>query len=269
MEKTDLIPTYTTEELLAWKEATRHLQRSGEQYYLEVPGNPFSAPDQSHLNRYVMAREEIEKIRAAQGPGFEEKVLDAAMGCGYGGLLMQPKKYFGIEIQPYVLEYATRFAKPWMGGESVYIQHNLALEDYEYDLEGSKITYPGGKPLPFPNNFFDLVTSFETIEHVSRPSGGWLISEVNRVLKPGGIWFVSSPLDGAKHELVSKFHVHEYEYTELHYALLRNKPPFRVSNIFEQTIQEPTLVPKDILHKPRETSDQEKIFYVVFRCEKL
>ena len=42
-------------------------------------------------------------------------------------------------------------------------------------------------PLPFSEEFFDIVYSDWTIEHVAQPAG--LIREVHRVLKPGG-WFM-------------------------------------------------------------------------------
>ncbi|MDO8340715.1 MAG: class I SAM-dependent methyltransferase, partial [Candidatus Woesebacteria bacterium] len=40
--------------------------------------------------------------------------------------------------------------------------------------------------LPFKSNFFDIVTCFDVVEHVKSPS--IMLKEINRVLKPGGIF---------------------------------------------------------------------------------
>ena len=49
-------------------------------------------------------------------------------------------------------------------------------------------------PLPFEDNSFELVWAGEVIEHVA-DTGGWL-SEVRRVLVPGGRLLVSTPSHG-------------------------------------------------------------------------
>ena len=45
--------------------------------------------------------------------------------------------------------------------------------------------------LPFPDGFFDTVFSLETIEHVPAPQVA--VSELARVLKPGGTMFLTAP----------------------------------------------------------------------------
>jgi 2-polyprenyl-3-methyl-5-hydroxy-6-metoxy-1,4-benzoquinol methylase len=42
-----------------------------------------------------------------------------------------------------------------------------------------------------PESFFDVVTLFNTIEHLADPKG--VVSEVKRILKPGGIFVVETP----------------------------------------------------------------------------
>ena len=45
--------------------------------------------------------------------------------------------------------------------------------------------------LPFKNEFFDVVTCLEVIEHLHNPDN--LIKEIYRVLKPGGVLILSTP----------------------------------------------------------------------------
>lgn len=60
----------------------------------------------------------------------------------------------------------------------------------EYEFERAREATPHGhvvnaaEPLPFPNNFFDLVLSHEVLEHVS--DDRLAVQEMVRVLRPGG-----------------------------------------------------------------------------------
>lgn len=45
--------------------------------------------------------------------------------------------------------------------------------------------------LPYPNNSIELVTAFQIIEHLENPF--WVMREVYRVLRPGGIFMISVP----------------------------------------------------------------------------
>ena len=52
------------------------------------------------------------------------------------------------------------------------------------------IAYNGEK-IPFKNNSFDVVTSFDVIEHIPKPSK--ILDEIYRVLKPNGIFIFQTP----------------------------------------------------------------------------
>ncbi len=61
-------------------------------------------------------------------------------------------------------------------------------------LAGATVVEPGG-PLPYADSSFDLALSMDVIEHLPRP-GPWL-SEVVRVIRPGGELFLTTPDYGA------------------------------------------------------------------------
>ncbi len=66
--------------------------------------------------------------------------------------------------------------------------------------------------LDMPDNTFDMVTSFETLEHVD---GDAFFRELMRVLKPGGRLMLSTPQNSTGDIPVTPFHVHEYSLEQL------------------------------------------------------
>lgn len=89
-------------------------------------------------------------------------------------------------------------------GELVHAFKLLNIEAYGVDISEKAISYARGSvqkylsqvdvdlnPLPFSEKQFDLVIAHQVLQHLQRPSK--LISEMYRVLKPGGIAFVMTP----------------------------------------------------------------------------
>lgn len=77
------------------------------------------------------------------------------------------------------------------------------------NVEFREATVP---PLPFENNSFDFVISFQVIEHVKRDIE--LVREVERVLRPGGKFILTTP--NAPMSLTrNPWHVREYTADEL------------------------------------------------------
>ena len=49
------------------------------------------------------------------------------------------------------------------------------------------------EPLPFPDNHFALVTFSEVLEHLSIHRVNFVLSEIARIIQPGGVLIASSP----------------------------------------------------------------------------
>jgi ubiquinone/menaquinone biosynthesis C-methylase UbiE len=118
-----------------------------------------------HLRRYELACPMVDARR----------VLDAACGTGYGAsLLMKQGKaasVVGVDIDAASIAYAQRrFAAP-----GIEFRQASALHTGLVDAS------------------IDVVTSFETIEHMDDP--GALLREFSRVLRPGGRVVISTPND--------------------------------------------------------------------------
>jgi 2-polyprenyl-3-methyl-5-hydroxy-6-metoxy-1,4-benzoquinol methylase len=114
-----------------------------------------------HLKRYEFAR----PLCAGKD------VLDAACGVGYGTayLAERARRAVGVDVEAGAIEYAReRYA-----AENVeFVQRDLA----ELDLADAS---------------FDVVCSFETIEHLAQPEA--FLAHAARVLRPDGAFVVSTP----------------------------------------------------------------------------
>ena len=77
------------------------------------------------------------------------------------------------------------------------------------NLTFERVTVP---PLPFADNSFEIVTSFQFIEHIHHRLE--FMKECYRVLKPGGKIYITTP--NTKRSLArNPFHIHEYTFAEM------------------------------------------------------
>jgi ubiquinone/menaquinone biosynthesis C-methylase UbiE len=140
----------------------------GLSYYQTVGEVYHTARSKSKFHKFF-----LESIKGVPAP----RVLD--VGCYIGTeLFMLPKtnkqaQYWGVDISENAIKQAKILSKK--RGES-------AIDFQAIDAN---------RPLPFPDDFFDVVYALELIEHLKDPSKFFV--EVNRVLKPSGSLIVSSP----------------------------------------------------------------------------
>lgn len=137
--------------------------------------------------------EHVQRYRAILDLAAGKIILDAASGAGYGARILaeSARLVCGIEID---LE-AIRQAK---------------------DLYGDpRLTFVRGSVgcLPYHDGTFDLVVSFETIEHLPEALQREFLHEIKRVLKPGGILVMSTPDRRIYSDLPNyqnKYHLQEF-----------------------------------------------------------
>jgi len=154
----------------------------------------------NHLARYAFVKV------AATG----KTVLDIGCGEGYGsGILAEvAHNVVAIDINEQAIERACQ----------KYRRPNL-----EFAVMDSC-------HLSFPRSSFDLVCSFEVIEHVGKPEQ--YVSQIRRVLKEEGVFYMSTP-NKDRYPLagLNPFHKKEFVLKEL-YDLL--EPEFKHVDIFGQ-----------------------------------
>lgn len=104
---------------------------------------------------------------------FEKCILD--IGCGFGwfefwALRHHTKAIHGIELEE---EKLTKLKS----------------------IKDKRLKYKTGSAIniPYPANSFDTVTSWDVIEHIPPHTEAKMFHEVGRVLKPGGIFYLSTP----------------------------------------------------------------------------
>jgi SAM-dependent methyltransferase len=106
---------------------------------------------------------------------------------------------FSHEIKGDVLDFGCG-QKPYQqlfNNVSNYV--GVDIEESGHDHTNSKVDYFwDGKTLPFKNESFDNVVAFEVLEHVFEVDNA--LTELHRVLKPGGGLLVSTPFMYREHE---------------------------------------------------------------------
>lgn len=117
-----------------------------------------------HISRYLFASQFVR----------DKVVLDIACGSGYGTdllLMAGAKRIFGIDISKEAVDYC----------REKYKNKNIEF------MAGSVTN------IPMEDNSVDVLVSFETIEHVNEEDQIKFLEETKRILKPEGLFVVSTP----------------------------------------------------------------------------
>ena len=117
----------------------------------------------SHLARYKFALDFI---------GKDDVVLDAPCGSGYGSLLLTKKsdKVYGVDIFEPAIEHANEL---FSNDKNCF---------FVCDIQDMSM---------FKDKYFDVVISFEGIEHIKYPNK--FLQEIKRILTPEGKLIISTP----------------------------------------------------------------------------
>ena len=124
-------------------------------------------------------------------------VLDVGAGDGYGAYALAADARFvtAVDVDPET------------------VRHALG----RYQRANLRYVVASATDLPFPDAAFDVVTMFEMIEHVSSTDQERTLREIRRVLRPGGLVFLSTPdrTRTAAFETANPYHVAELTEAEL------------------------------------------------------
>ena len=173
-----------------------HLEFTGERFTPECVREIWY----EHWHRYAFA------MPLCRG----KRVLDAACGEGYGSNLLAgvASEVIGVDVSDAAIAHAhSRYAgKP-----------------------GLQFQTGDAAALSFPDRRFDVVVSFETLEHLAAQNE--LVAGFARVLADDGVLLISSPDKRTYSEIAgfrNEFHVHELYREELLELLGRHFPEVRL-----------------------------------------
>lgn len=157
---------------------------------MEFTGERFIPTEQGkirleHYHRYAIVLDIVK----------EKDVLDVACGEGYGSSFMAnvARSVTGVDISDEAIQHAS----------TAYMSQNLTFR------QGSATA------LGFADASFDVVVSFETIEHLAEQAQ--MLAEIGRVLRPDGLLVISSPNrpiyseESGEH---NEYHVKELDFNE-------------------------------------------------------
>lgn len=125
------------------------------------------------------------------------RVLDIACGCGYGSKILKQagaKSVVGVDLDSDTILYA----------QQRYLDQDIEFicsdaESFEWSEQ------------------FDVIISFETIEHLVNPHK--FLRRLNSLLVPNGDFYLSVPLGETRH--FDPYHLHAFTKTEI-FSLLEN-----------------------------------------------
>jgi ubiquinone/menaquinone biosynthesis C-methylase UbiE len=100
-----------------------------------------------------------------------QRFLD--IGCGDGDISLLLKESMGAQ-EAFGVDIAQR---------AVELANQKGIKAFLVDIDN--------QPLPFEDNYFDAIYCGEVIEHVFDPDN--LLLEINRVLKPNGLFVLTTP----------------------------------------------------------------------------
>lgn len=186
----------------------------------------------------LMYQVSMARYKFAQQFCKNKTILDIACGSGYGSnfLADYAKEVTGVDIDENTIEYCKKN----------YEKSNLTFS----------IISPEEKVESLVNQF-DLIISFETIEHTYNPKK--FLENLKSYLKDNGTIVLSTPNNVDRiHPPKNKFHVYEFEINELHQILKEIFPNRKISS-YGQGIVTP---------KTTKTALISKLFGIIYDFDK-
>lgn len=166
------------------------MKNTGEQFILE---NSSDRLKDEHLSRYNFALEYAK----------DKMVLDIACGTGYGSNILAgaARQVVGVDVSAESVDHANK---------------NFQKENLSF-IRGR------AEEVNFEESSFDLICSFETLEHLEFDDRKKFITNLSRWLKPDGLLILSTPnkriTSPFTDKPLNKHHVLEFERTNLEQEL--------------------------------------------------
>lgn len=207
---------------------------------------PFETPVKTASRNTVAAMVEVL-------PGINEdtKILD--IGSGYGGAARYLASEYGCKVDCLNLS-ATENKRNEERNQKVGLDHLVSVTTGNFE------------DLPFEEGMYDIVWSQDAILHSDKKAR--VFEEVNRVLKPGGLFILTDPMqsdncpDGVLDPILDRIHLKEMGSVKLYRQIASrlgmtevvvNEMPEQLVNHYSRVLQEVENNYDDIIRKSSET----------------
>jgi len=194
----EAVPLYPDAKLLQMREVAKNIYTEERTEHGE--------PHRAAVGNVIMARYRL----AQRYVGAEDRVLDIACGLGYGSALLAEKAAYVIGA-----DYSS---------EAIHIARKHC------DKENLNFEVQDVTSMHFPNDSFDVVVCMETICHVDEVL---CLSELKRVLKPGGILVISAHQNMNGRIPIVPWHLQEYSLEDFKRILAER---FVLQNIYGEKL---------------------------------
>ena len=169
-----------------------------------------------HLGRYEFA---TKYITAGMN------VLDIACGTGYGSFVMAKSmpavNVLGVDISEQAIDYANHF----------------------YKTENVKFIIDDCHKVELPASFYDVVVSFETIEHIE--DADTFVKKLYACIKPGGYLICSTPNESRLRFSKKDFPHHLRHYNLSEFESLVENAGFEIESRLSQHARNEKIVSED------------------------
>jgi len=146
-------------------------------------------PDYAAIYDDIITRQENYN-RAEHSPGYRACVEASPRLSGLSGRLLDVGCGVGFALE-YLAGQPFRFDVWGVDASAVAVERAQERLARSHGLPSDRVVRIEHQILPFANRFFDLVTCFDMLEHLDEPDIDDSLSEMFRVLAPGGT-FLSS-----------------------------------------------------------------------------
>jgi ubiquinone/menaquinone biosynthesis C-methylase UbiE len=159
---------------------------------------------QSNQESYLLYLMHVATYKYSLSYLTKKRVLDYGCGSGYGTASVSDvcAQITGVDISTEAIAHA----------KNHFNASNLSY----LQIERAEVA-----PLPFPDSSFDVVLSFQVIEHVEDVSA--YLREIERVLTPGGYVLIATPDRSSRlfpfQEPWNMWHLREYSQSQLYNIL--------------------------------------------------